>query len=107
MPPVLTCLRSSKAPATKRSGASEAGKEPDVTARQKHFAYFAFFAWLFLVLLLPGIVLFAVGFTLQAGATGAVRAIKMSTALLAARPQRLDGDAARLDGSSEGCSSAR
>lgn len=33
------------------------------------------------VLLVPGIVLMAVGFTLQAGATGAVRAIKMSMKL--------------------------
>jgi hypothetical protein len=32
-------------------------------------------------LLIPGIVLFAIGATLQAGATGAVRAIKMSTKL--------------------------
>jgi hypothetical protein len=32
-------------------------------------------------LLVPGIVLFAVGLTLQAGATGAVRAIKMSAKL--------------------------
>jgi len=34
-------------------------------------------------LLVPGIVLLAIGATLQAGATGAVRAIKMSTALTA------------------------
>jgi hypothetical protein len=33
------------------------------------------------VLLIPGIILLAVGVTLQAGATGAVRAIKMSTKL--------------------------
>lgn len=33
-------------------------------------------------LFIPGIVLLTVGFSLQAGATGAVRAIKMSTALL-------------------------
>jgi hypothetical protein len=33
------------------------------------------------VLLIPGIVVLAVGVTLQAGATGAVRAIKMSTKL--------------------------
>jgi hypothetical protein len=32
-------------------------------------------------LLIPGIIVFAVGVTLQAGATGAVRAIKMSTKL--------------------------
>ncbi len=32
-------------------------------------------------LLIPGIVVFAVGVTLQAGATGAVRAIKMSAKL--------------------------
>ena len=37
------------------------------------------------VLLIPGIVLLAVGFTLQAGATGAVRAIKMSATLTAAQ----------------------
>jgi hypothetical protein len=34
------------------------------------------------VLLIPGIVLLAVGFTLQAGATGAVKAIKMSVSLV-------------------------
>jgi hypothetical protein len=39
------------------------------------------------VLLIPGIILIAVGVTLQAGATGAVRAIKMS-AKLAVRPER-------------------
>jgi len=32
-------------------------------------------------LLIPGIIVFAVGITLQAGATGAVRAIKMSAKL--------------------------
>jgi hypothetical protein len=37
------------------------------------------------VLLIPGIVLLAVGLTLQAGATGAVRAIKMSATLSPAR----------------------
>ncbi len=35
------------------------------------------------VLLIPGIILIAVGVTLQAGATGAVRAIKMSASLIA------------------------
>ncbi len=35
------------------------------------------------VLLIPGIVLLTLGFTLQAGATGAVRAIKMSASLTA------------------------
>jgi hypothetical protein len=34
------------------------------------------------ILLVPGILLLAVGFTLQAGATGAVRAIKLSTKLI-------------------------
>ena len=38
------------------------------------------------VLAIPGVVLLAVGFALQAGATGAVRAIKMSARLTAARP---------------------
>jgi hypothetical protein len=33
------------------------------------------------LLLIPGIVAIALGFTLQAGATGAVRAIKMSVTL--------------------------
>jgi hypothetical protein len=42
------------------------------------------------VLLIPGIVLLTFGFTLQAGATGAVRAIKMSLKLTAGRP--LDND---------------
>ena len=36
-------------------------------------------------LLIPGIILLAIGFTLQAGATGAVRAIKLSATLTAAR----------------------
>ena len=36
-------------------------------------------------LLIPGIVLIALGVTLQAGATGAVRAIKMSVSLTGAR----------------------
>jgi hypothetical protein len=35
------------------------------------------------VLFVPGVVLLAIGFTLQAGATGAVKAVKMSAALLA------------------------
>ena len=39
-------------------------------------------------LLIPGIVLLALGVTLQAGATGAVRAIKMSGSLTAASPAR-------------------
>jgi hypothetical protein len=40
------------------------------------------------VLLIPGIVIFALGLTLQAGATGAVRAIKMSVTLTTSdRPQ--------------------
>lgn len=38
------------------------------------------------VLLIPGILLLTVGFTLQAGATGAVRAIKMSATLTAGAP---------------------
>jgi hypothetical protein len=37
-------------------------------------------------LLIPGIVVLAVGVTLQAGATGAVRAIKMSVSLTGGRP---------------------
>jgi uncharacterized membrane protein (UPF0136 family) len=40
------------------------------------------------VLLIPGIFVFAIGITLQAGATGAVRAIKMSVSLTAGRPLR-------------------
>jgi hypothetical protein len=46
-------------------------------------------------LLIPGIFVFAIGVTLQAGATGAVRAIKMSVSLTAGRtpapaePQRV------------------
>jgi hypothetical protein len=39
-------------------------------------------------LLIPGIFVFAVGITLQAGATGAVRAIKMSVSLTAGRRPR-------------------
>ena len=37
------------------------------------------------VLLIPGIFVLALGVTLQAGATGAVRAIKMSASLMAGR----------------------
>jgi hypothetical protein len=37
------------------------------------------------VLLIPGVFLIAIGATLQAGATGAVRAIKMSASLTARR----------------------
>ena len=37
------------------------------------------------VLLVPGIFVFAIGITLQAGATGAVRAIKLSASLTAGR----------------------
>jgi uncharacterized membrane protein len=44
-------------------------------------------------LLIPGILLLALGITLQAGATGAVRAIKMSATLTAAR--RSTGSSAR------------
>ena len=40
------------------------------------------------VLFVPGIFVFAIGITLQAGATGAVRAIKMSVSLTAGRPLR-------------------
>ncbi len=41
------------------------------------------------ILFIPGIIVFAVGITLQAGATGAVRAIKMSTKLtLSGRPRK-------------------
>jgi hypothetical protein len=43
------------------------------------------------LLLIPGIVLLAVGLTLQAGATGSVKAVKMSTKLIA-RPGPTDGD---------------
>ena len=39
-------------------------------------------------LLIPGIVFIALGVTLQAGATGAVRAIKMSASLTPARHAR-------------------
>ena len=39
-------------------------------------------------LLIPGIVVFALGVTLQAGATGAVRAIKMSASLTGTRQSR-------------------
>ena len=42
------------------------------------------------VLLIPGIVVLALGVTLQAGATGAVRAIKMSASLTGSRPASED-----------------
>jgi hypothetical protein len=49
-------------------------------------------------LLIPGIVVFTIGFTLQAGATGAVRAVKLSSRLLAGEaegsPSTQDGGAA-------------
>jgi hypothetical protein len=46
-------------------------------------------------LLIPGILVFAVGITLQAGATGAVRAIKLSTRLAAGREPDGAGPAGR------------
>ena len=49
------------------------------------------------VLLVPGIVLFALGVTLQAGATGAVKAVKMG-AKLTAPAGALDGDVERASG---------
>ncbi len=44
------------------------------------------------VLLIPGVVLIAIGVTLQAGATGAVRAIKMSASLTGGRSAQDKGD---------------
>jgi hypothetical protein len=43
------------------------------------------------LLLIPGIVALTLGFTLQAGATGAVRAIKMSVTLTTAESPRKQG----------------
>ena len=43
------------------------------------------------VLLIPGVILIAIGATLQAGATGAVRAIKMSASLTGG-PSSQDGE---------------
>ena len=43
------------------------------------------------VLLIPGVILIAIGATLQAGATGAVRAIKMSASLTGGRSSQ-DGE---------------
>jgi hypothetical protein len=40
------------------------------------------------ILFIPGILVFALGVTLQAGATGAVRAVKLSTSLVAGRRPR-------------------
>jgi hypothetical protein len=42
-------------------------------------------------LLIPGIIVFALGMTLQAGATGAVSAVKMSTRLAPGAARKLDG----------------
>jgi hypothetical protein len=42
-------------------------------------------------LLIPGIIVFAIGLTLQAGATSAVKAVKMSAKLIAAQPPRPEG----------------
>jgi hypothetical protein len=36
-------------------------------------------------LLIPGVILLAIGFAFQAGATGAIKAIKFSTSLMAGR----------------------
>jgi hypothetical protein len=44
------------------------------------------------VLLIPGVILIAIGVTLQAGATGAVRAIKMSASLTGGRSAHDKGD---------------
>jgi len=41
-------------------------------------------------LFVPGIVIFAAGLTLQAGATGAVKAVKMSASLISGRRQSSD-----------------
>jgi hypothetical protein len=41
-------------------------------------------------LFVPGIIVFAVGLTLQAGATGAVKAVKMSASLISGRRQAGD-----------------
>jgi hypothetical protein len=57
------------------------------------------------VLFIPGIFVFALGFTLQAGATGAVTAIKTSAKLMAAQPAPTGaarGDAARPDPTTAG-----
>jgi hypothetical protein len=43
------------------------------------------------VLLIPGVILIAIGVTLQAGATGAVRAIKMSASLTGGRAAQAEG----------------
>jgi hypothetical protein len=45
------------------------------------------------VLLVPGIIVLTVGFTLQAGTTGAVKAVKMSAKLTAGRPPAADPQA--------------
>jgi hypothetical protein len=50
------------------------------------------------VLLVPGIVLVVLGFTLQAGATGAVKAIKMSTKLVAGHRLVSAGSPGSTDG---------
>jgi hypothetical protein len=42
------------------------------------------------VLFVPGIIVFAIGMTLQAGATGAVKAVKMSASLIAGHRQPSD-----------------
>ena len=49
------------------------------------------------VLFIPGIFVVAVGFTLQAGATGAVKAVKLSAHLVA-------GGASTTDDAAGGCS---
>ena len=56
------------------------------------------------VLFIPGIVVVAVGFTLQAGATGAVKAVKLSAHLVAGGASTTDADASeqrRLLGDAE------
>ena len=58
-------------------------------------------------LLIPGIILVALGVTLQAGATGAVRAIKMSVSLTGKPPARGAARGERRDLSQQGDVSER
>ena len=48
-------------------------------------------------LFVPGVILMVIGLTLQAGATGAVNAVKMSAKLVSGRPHADGGQAGSSD----------
>jgi hypothetical protein len=52
-------------------------------------------------LLIPGVILLAIGFAFQAGATGAIKAIKFSTSLIAGRTPPVNEPAPASSGSAQ------